>query len=315
MTDYEMNRIAIAERAYRKARRLERRWAPLIARALNKQVLYFIGQVKKYGTGYARSIELPTEDIDRVLMALYKQVAIGQANETYDQLRRLTEKRANIGINQIWNMDIIAYLRQNLLSNAVLPISDYSKQLILKVLEKAISDGLTFEEIIDRLRNLEDVNGIRARTIVRTEITRATNYGHMLGAYDSDYEYTKTWVEVKDERTRASHRHGPGIDKRTGAIVNGVGGETVDFEKPFSNGLMFPGDPNGKGADVINCRCVVTFKLKRDANGKFIPKQKPTQYTYEDSRPIRRNLFEILFNGFVAGTISRLINEYINEEG
>jgi len=309
-----MNRIAIADRAYRKARRLERRWAPLVARALDKQVLYFIGQVKKYGIGYARSVQLPTDQLERTLTTLNRQVTIQQANETYDELRRMAAKRATIGINDTWNKEVIEYLRQNILDKAVLPVSDYSRQLILRTIEKAITEGLTFDEIIARLQNLVDINGIRARTIVRTEITRATNYGHMLGAYDSDYQYTKTWVEVKDSRTRASHRHGPGRDSRTGAIVNGVGGETVDFEKPFSNGLMFPGDPNGKAADVINCRCVVTFRLKRDANGRAIQKPKPTQYTYEDGRPIRRNLFEILFTGFIAGTITRLINEFINEE-
>lgn len=312
-----MNRIA--QRAYRKSKILERRWSPVVASALNKQVLYFIGQLKKYGVGYRSSVDLPTEGLQKALEAMFKSVAVGQAKETFGELKKsvLREKRnpSRLGVNEIWNADVIEYLRQNILNKAVLPISDFSRQLILRTIEQAIRDGLTFEEIILRLRILEDVNNRRARTIVRTEITRATNYGHMLGAYDSEYEYTKTWVEVKDSRTRATHRHGQGIDPRTGVMVNGVGGETVDFGKPFSNGLMFPGDPEGKAAEVVNCRCVVTFRLKRDANGNLIPKQKPTNYTYESGRPIRRFLFDVLYNGFIAGTISRLINDYLNEEG
>jgi SPP1 gp7 family putative phage head morphogenesis protein len=31
--------------------------------------------------------------------------------------------------------------------------------------------------------------------------------------------------------------------------------EWKELEEPFSNGLMYPGDPKGKAAEVINCRC------------------------------------------------------------
>lgn len=312
-----MNRTQIAQRAYRKSKILERRYSPLIASVLNKQVLYFIGQLKKYGIGYRKAVELPTDGLEKALMNIFKQVAVGQAKETYRELKKVREKRnpSFMGVNEAWNRDVIEYLRQNIMNKAVLPISDYSRQLILQTIEKAILEGLTFQDIIDRIQNLVDVNNRRARTIVRTEVTRATNYGHMLGAYDSEYEYTKTWVEVKDSRTRATHRHGLGRDPRTGAVVNGVGGETVDFATPFSNGLMFPGDPEGGAAEVINCRCVVTFRLKRDANGNPIPKQKPTQYTYESGRPLRRFLFEILYNLFVAGSVANTINDSLNVEG
>ena len=34
-------------------------------------------------------------------------------------------------------------------------------------------------------------------------------------------------------------------------------GEQVDNEKKFSNGCMFPGDPNGQAAEVYNCRCTL----------------------------------------------------------
>jgi len=36
-----------------------------------------------------------------------------------------------------------------------------------------------------------------------------------------------------------------------------VTGETVDYNEEFSNGLMFPGDPNGEVEQIINWRCVL----------------------------------------------------------
>lgn len=37
-------------------------------------------------------------------------------------------------------------------------------------------------------------------------------------------------------------------------------GETVDIDKPFSNGLMYPRDPeDGRPEELINCRCYLTY--------------------------------------------------------
>lgn len=34
-------------------------------------------------------------------------------------------------------------------------------------------------------------------------------------------------------------------------------GETVPYHEPFSNGLMYPGDPNGPPEETVNCTCVM----------------------------------------------------------
>ncbi len=34
-------------------------------------------------------------------------------------------------------------------------------------------------------------------------------------------------------------------------------GEIKDLDEPFSNGLMYPGDPDGRAAEVVNCRCAL----------------------------------------------------------
>ena len=36
----------------------------------------------------------------------------------------------------------------------------------------------------------------------------------------------------------------------------------VDVEEKFSNGLMYPGDPNGMAKEVVNCRCALLQRAK-----------------------------------------------------
>lgn len=99
------------------------------------------------------------------------------------------------------------------------------------------------EALIRRIQ--ETYGGIkkaRAGLIARTETHNATQYGTMQG-YKQGGLRTKIWVAVLDGSTRDSHA--------------AVDGEERPIDRPFSNGLMFPGDPKGPAEEVINCRCVI----------------------------------------------------------
>lgn len=50
------------------------------------------------------------------------------------------------------------------------------------------------------------------------------------------------WMTQEDERVRPTH------------VKCGEQG-AVELGKPFSNGLLYPGDPNGPASEVISCRC------------------------------------------------------------
>ena len=99
------------------------------------------------------------------------------------------------------------------------------------------------EALINRIQ--ETYGGIkksRAGLIARTEVHNSTQYGTMEG-YKQGGLTTKIWVAVLDSATRDTH-----------AMVDG---EEKPLNVPFSNGLMFPGDPRGPAGEVINCRCVI----------------------------------------------------------
>lgn len=58
----------------------------------------------------------------------------------------------------------------------------------------------------------------------------------------------KQWDASLDARTRDSHAR--------------VDGEIRELDEKFSNGLMFPGDPNGAAAEVVNCRCTSNTRAR-----------------------------------------------------
>jgi HK97 family phage portal protein len=103
----------------------------------------------------------------------------------------------------------------------------------------ALNEGR--EELIKRIRDTyDDISKGRANTIARTETHGVTQYGTIEGYRQSGLN-NKIWVSVMDAATRDMHA--------------ALDGEKVPIDRPFSNGLMFPGDPNGPASEVCNCRC------------------------------------------------------------
>lgn len=81
----------------------------------------------------------------------------------------------------------------------------------------------------------------------RTATTGAENAGR-IDSYERaekmGIKVKKVWMATLDNHTRDSH-----------ALLDG---EAVDYDQPFSNGLMFPADPDGNDpAEIWNCRCTL----------------------------------------------------------
>jgi hypothetical protein len=97
-----------------------------------------------------------------------------------------------------------------------------------------------------RLKKVTDMNYNSAVRNARTMITGAENAGRLQG-YRDMAEYglhaDKVWMATLSGKTRDSHRI---VDR-----------ETVPIDETFSNGLMYPGDPDGEPGEVYNCRCTM----------------------------------------------------------
>lgn len=119
----------------------------------------------------------------------------------------------------------------------------------------AAATGPVRQAQIDRMVNQMRQRYVtqRSETIARTEALRALSIGQdqaitqgqLLGVMSD--RLGKAWVARRgDARTREPHLETPGL--------NG----TIPYNQAFNTPLgpmMFPRDPNGTAANVINCRC------------------------------------------------------------
>lgn len=116
---------------------------------------------------------------------------------------------------------------------------------------QAIARGESIQQIMSRLRGVTQGCRYRAIRIARTECLRALSQGSMISMYearDMGIPIRKMWLATFDDRTRESHQH--------------MGMEMAELDEPFSNGMMYPRDPNGAPEETINCRCVMVGSLQ-----------------------------------------------------
>ena len=160
---------------------------------------------------------------------------------------------------------IIAPIDQAAVVKAVLTDSKISKGLygalgyeVLKLkktisaeVSRGIASSLSYADIARNMRNVSKLPLSNANRIVRTEghrIQQTSSRDAQYAAKAKGADVVKQWDAVLDGRTRDSHRR--------------VDGEIRELDEKFSNGLMFPGDPSGSAAEVINCRCTSNTRAK-----------------------------------------------------
>jgi uncharacterized protein with gpF-like domain len=98
-------------------------------------------------------------------------------------------------------------------------------------------------------------------------------------AVDMGIDMQKQWLSRMDSRVRDDHAS--------------VTGEIVDYNDTFSNGLRFPGDPNGAPEQVINCRCELKDMVKNvpESVRRYREKMNET-YGFDEWREQRKEAAE-----------------------
>ena len=125
------------------------------------------------------------------------------------------------------------------------------KKTITQEISRGIASSLPYRDIARNISNVSKAPLSRSKTIARTEghrIQQTSTRDAQQAAKAKGADVLKQWDAALDGRTRDSHRH--------------VDGEIRELEEKFSNGLMFPGDPSGSAAEVVNCRCTADTRAR-----------------------------------------------------
>lgn len=125
------------------------------------------------------------------------------------------------------------------------------KKTITQEISRGIASGLPYRDIARNINNVSGSGLSNAKRIARTEghrIQQTSARDAQQTAKKKGADVVKQWDASLDKRTRDSHAR--------------VDGEIKELDKKFSNGLMFPGDPSGSAAEVINCRCTSNTRAR-----------------------------------------------------
>lgn len=125
-----------------------------------------------------------------------------------------------------------------------------------KKLNNAVTQGIiqgeSLDDISERIaESLSTQNNNTMKTFARTAMTGAQNAGRLMRMHEAKslgINVKKQWMATLDGHTRDTHAD---IDGEVQELDN------HGRELPFSNGCLFPGDPNGAPAEVYNCRCTL----------------------------------------------------------
>lgn len=246
LTQKEMQRIHAREE--RKRNTYIRKYERVFRNALQAQINQAIKVVRRVGAtpGSPETVAeaITKEPFEEPLNRLYEEVAYVNYEST--RKGRMTKKDV---ADVVFFRELAAFVVRTR-GLHIKYITETTRQQIKLILGDAIKQGLGIEEtarLITRITRIR--NRARARTIARTEVIGAGNYGSQKGAEATGLDLEKVWLTALDGRERPAHR--------------AANGERVGLNEPFEVGgqeLMYPHAENGTAKNVINCRCAVVYK-------------------------------------------------------
>ena len=159
------------------------------------------------------------------------------------------------------------------------------KKKITAQVSRGIATGMTFHQVAQQLAGYTNIGFNNAVRIARTEGHRIQCQSGMDACHkakEKGADVVKQWDATLDGKTRDSHA--------------AVDGEIKELEEKFGNGLMFPGDPSGAAAEVINCRCALLQRARWAVGGSFtkmnnFTKQLETFESPEDYAEFKKAFF------------------------
>lgn len=226
---------------------LERKFRRVLASEIARASSLMVDQF----TATGRVPDLP-ESHERNIAGIYQQMAelsIESFGERIvDQGKALGRVLETKSFREFFLRLATEYLGLEMIRRRITAVSETTRQQIVNQITIGQEAGEGVNAIARRISsNVPLISRQRGALIARTETHGAANYGADGAARATGLDVRKEWVAAADERTRTAHKD--------------ADGQVVPIDQPFRVGgelLMFPGDPSGSGANIINCRCAIS---------------------------------------------------------
>lgn len=243
--------------------KIEKKFIPIVLTPLQNSVNAFVARniTKLDDIGLAGRL-IP------VLNNLYYQCGYGYGYSVYRDLKRMKVAVTPEDIAR----EVVNELRLSLLTN-VNGIEFSLKEAILAKIQEGQANGWSYEKTAQEVKGIANI--ARSRRIVRTESVKGSNLAAVLGAKRTGILMDKQWISAKDVRVRGNPAGKYPLSEFDHWDMNG---QRVPMDRPFflggrrgaSDELLYPGDPKGQPADIINCRCVCAFVPHTDDAGRVV---------------------------------------------
>jgi len=216
-------------------------------------------------------LNLHKEKIENAYIDVYTIIGLLHGKRVGRSINRELKNFLGPLFNRIFQSNIADWVRDFCGSN-IISVTDTIGKTIISIISKASEDGLTLQQMQKLVRDKIDsgLSRYEVLRIARTETGSAANHSAMVAGDTSEIVLEKVWVSSRNARTRRKPK-----DQFDHYDMNGV--SVGQFEKFVMSGrggvidrLDFPCDPKGSAGNIIQCRCAVALRPKRDADGFII---------------------------------------------
>lgn len=201
-----------------------------------------------------------SKDLLKIYRELYSDIGMRFAKWYVNNLKKFITKSIDPDVLNIWE-NAFASFGSAIGAERVTLVSGTAKKTLIEITQRLMQDP-DFMSLgaVERGRILKNqfntYSQYQSERLVRTEATAAANFAQTQAAQTifPPEQMQKEWIASFDDRTRSTHSE--------------ANGQIVNANDPFivgGNQMMFPGDPSGGAAEVINCRCSVAYFPKEGA--------------------------------------------------
>lgn len=251
--------IKFKNRFVRVRNQIERKGVRIMRSAIASQYADFLNKSQNLSPDQWDTIEPSAEPILQAFMKFYpmsSQLGVIQRSQL------LSGKDAESDFyNNVFQGRLRDLLTGKAYADKIRSITMTTKKRINSTLREILTEAEAEGWGVDKIRNQiassfrGQIRGnalARARGIAQTEMISASNQAAAMAADSTRLEYRKFWSSSHLTDTRTSH---------TMAEEDSIARGGLRKEEFHSNGLLYPGDPNGPASEVINCRCTELYEL------------------------------------------------------